>query len=363
MRAYLFLCLVLAGLGAVAAAACGSRTGLLVPEEPSEGEGGPADSGAKDATTDAEAGRPDASDAAEDEAAPPRDGPHPIDARSEEAAPPELDALPPIDVSPPVISSTCPDAGSTLIYVITAQYDLFSFFPPSQAFTPIGRLRCPALGTCLDNNGIPQTATPFSMGVNRQGIAFVLYCDGELFRVSTANAQCRRSPFTIGQHGFPPTFGMGFAGDSQGGGETLYVAGDEDPTTGIPPRLGAIDTTTFALRIVGAFVPPLNRAELTGTGAGDLFGFYAVGTNMLSSAIGQIDKTTGRLIGQSVLPGLDQGQGWAFAFWGGDFYTFTGPGGSTIVTRFHPSDGSVVTVARTPELIVGAGVSTCAPQQ
>jgi hypothetical protein len=36
--------------------------------------------------------------------------------------------------------------------------------------------------------------------------------------------------------------------------------------------------------------------------------------------------------------------------------------GKPIVTRFRPSDATVVPVASTPDFIVGAGVSTCAPQ-
>ncbi len=60
------------------------------------------------------------------------------------------------------------------------------------------------------------------------------------------------------------------------------------------------------------------------------------------------------------------GGGWAFGFWGGEFYLFTtnttDPSLSSIVTRFDPGDQSQVTVASLPETIVGAGVSTCAPQ-
>ena len=57
----------------------------------------------------------------------------------------------------------------------------------------------------------------------------------------------------------------------------------------------------------------------------------------------------------------------AFAIWGGDFYTFTGlltaQQGATEVTRFRPRDGSIVPVGQiVGETIVGAGVSTCAPQ-
>jgi hypothetical protein len=67
----------------------------------------------------------------------------------------------------------------------------------------------------------------------------------------------------------------------------------------------------------------------------------------------------------ATLPGVDLGGAWAFAFWGGDFYLFTAPGGngtSSLVTRYRPSDGSVTQVAMAPGVtIVGAGVSPCAP--
>ncbi|HLK37155.1 MAG TPA: hypothetical protein VKU41_10425, partial [Polyangiaceae bacterium] len=178
---------------------------------------------------------------------------------------------------------------------------------------------------------------------------------------------CKATSFVSGQHGFTSTFGMGFSANGGGVGETLYVASDQDPNTGAP-RLGAIDTTTFALRIVGDLPSSANMAELTGTGAGDLFGFYgANGSMSADSLIGQIDKTSARVTGQSSLTGVSQGHAWAFAFWGGDFYAFTAPGqdsnSGTTVTRFRPSDGSIVPVAHSADTIVGAGVSTCAPQQ
>jgi hypothetical protein len=127
-----------------------------------------------------------------------------------------------------------------------------------------------------------------------------------------------------------------------------------------------------------ANITPTNivNAELTGTGDGRLFAFYAQGA---SSAIAQLDPSTGRAVGNDNLSALPQKlpagvmgmhtSGWAFAFWGNDFYLFTTdltdltPTGGSVVTRFNPADGSQATVTRLPELIVGAGVSTCAPQQ
>jgi hypothetical protein len=323
---------------AVGLLACGSRTGLLVPgereiETPDSGLGPTGDDDSGEAVSDA--GR----DATEIE-----------------------DALPPIDVTVPVDAfNNCPDAGSTLVYVVTEERELLSFYPPTAAFTTIGVLNCPA-----------RTGMPFSMAVDHTGIAYVLYTDGEIFRVSTATAACRATGFQSGQSGFTNTFGMGFSQNATGEDETLFVASSGDTTT--QPRLASINTQTFGLRVIGDLQPAITSAELTGTGAGDLFAFYgtvgaalcnSMDTDCSDSAIGQLDKTTGRVTGQSVLEGNPQGSAWAFAFWGGDFYTFTAPPGSagTVVHRFNPVDGSLVIVAQRSDLIVGAGVSTCAPAQ
>ena len=74
-------------------------------------------------------------------------------------------------------------------------------------------------------------------------------------------------------------------------------------------------------------------------------------------------RTPRAVIAETPFPTVDQGNGWAFAFWGGDFYMFTAPGGGSDVTRYRPTDNSVTVVATLPTRIVGAGVSTCAPSQ
>ncbi len=322
----------------VTVAACGSRTGLLVP---------------LDFDTGGDA-KPDGSII------------HHLDATpSEEDALDEAEALPPLDVRPPppdvAIPSDCVDAGSTLIYLISSTNNLYSFYPPSATFTQIGTIACPD----------PMGSDPFSMAVDRKGIAYIVFQSGQLYRVSTANAACVSTGFAMNQPTpdgpFPSTFGMGFSQDTDGG-ETLYVASDATLGSSQGSQLATIDVANgYTLKAVGEFNPQITMAELTGTGAGGLFGFWdtdAVGMNPgADSAIVQIDKATAQVTNSSPLPGLTQGSGWAFAFWGGNFYTFTAPGGSTVVHRFDPNDGTVVQVAQTTDEIVGAGVSTCAPQQ
>jgi hypothetical protein len=68
-------------------------------------------------------------------------------------------------------------------------------------------------------------------------------------------------------------------------------------------------------------------------------------------------------LSHTILPVGQQDSAYAFAFWGGDFYFFTSMGGgSSTVTRYHPDDDSLKVVATLDRTIVGAGVSTCAPE-
>jgi hypothetical protein len=260
-------------------------------------------------------------------------------------------ALSPVRVTPPPpgAADDCAEAGATQIYVVTLQSALLSFYPPTNTFTPIGSLACPV--------AINADSRPFSMAVDRTGVAYVVYDDGELFRVSTATAACHPTGFVPNPR-FGPSFGMAFAHDPAGGADTLYVADGASPC--IPARLAHIDTQTFALTLVGTVSPVICAPELTASGTGDLFAFYPIHND---SAIGQIDRVTARVIGQSVLKGVARGQDWAFALWGGDFYAFTERASQSIVTRFRPTDGSIVQVAQLSDLVVGAGVSTCAPPQ
>ncbi len=285
--------------------ACGSRTGLLAPEEV-----------VVEAGVDA---RRDARDAIAEDI--PR-----IDASKRDAS-----------------KNDCPDADSTFIYVVTTENELLSFYPPDVSFKSIGILKCPAKGG----------ATPFSMGVDRKGVAFVTYNNGQLFRVSTKDASCAATPFVDGQTDFE-SFGMGFATKGAGPAEDLYVASSTSAL------LGTIDVTgTFALKTVGAFKPQLDRAELTGTGDGRLYAFYSPSDG--ESAIAEVDKATAKVIASDPLPGVDQGQAWAFGFWGGYFWLFTSPGKQR-VTRYDPATKAATVVGGYTSDIVGAGVSTCAPQ-
>jgi hypothetical protein len=183
----------------------------------------------------------------------------------------------------------------------------------------------------------------------------------ELFQVSTANAACQSTTYTPNQQGFD-MFGMGYASNPDGG-ESLYVIQVDftNPSMG----LGTIDTTDFTFTFVGTFSPDLTpECELTGTGDGRLYAL-CLPKNGTGSTLAQIDPTTAKILGEDQLTTGNGQEALAFAFWGGDFWIFTSPGGTsptTTVTEYDPVAKTETFKTTLAAEIVGAGVSTCAPQ-
>lgn len=249
-----------------------------------------------------------------------------------------------------------------LVYLVDEQYRLLSFNPKDgkNELKLLGNISCPA-GPSFGGG----TATPFSMSVDRDARAWILYNSGEIFWVSTKDLSCKASGFMTAQNGFE-TFGMGFVTDGVGTeAETLYVTGGSflEPGKG---RMAQIDKKSLMLSPIGTLPTTEYGPELTGTGRGELWAYFP-GTS--ECFIAKMDKTTGQpamKYPQSPLPGSVRA--WAFAHWGGRFYMFVtvfepalGRNNSQVL-MFNPDDGTVVRVLdNLPYIIVGAGVSTCAP--
>jgi hypothetical protein len=300
------------GVLAVASGACGARTELGAPELAD------ANDEVRDATREA--------DAAEEDA---------------------IDELPTIDqfVDAP-IPTDCPDAGATLVYLISGENDLYSFYPPTLAFTKIGTIAC------------TPNSQPYSMAVDRTGTAYSVFADGSLWQIDTANASCKGTSYVPAQQNEPfHNFGMGYAGDQNG--ETLYVADANFNVDSL--GLATIDTKTFTRDFIADFQPELPRCELTGTGDGRLFAFCLF-TSGTGSQIAEVDRNTAKVIAINQLAVGDASDAFAYAFWGGEFWIFTGPSKTTTVTEYDPGTLTETNVATINATIVGAGVSTCAPQ-
>jgi len=268
--------------------------------------------------------------------------------------------------------NACTADGVDLVYVVDEQNDFMSFDPrllPGDPFHKIGVLNCPHNNTSIQTNN--NIAMPFSMSVDRDGIGWVLYTTGELFKVSLQTAACTKANNTIGASNMF-LYGMGFALDApMMDTEKLFLSGGNKSASTTPRKLGYDDTHNNNLTptVLGNIAASSDySAELTGTAEAKLYGFYPRITQV--PYVQEIDKATGAAVGQTWNVGTtglgNNIQDWAFAQWGGVFYVFI----TTLDNNTRHS--RVLAVDRTTNMtstvrdnltyyIDGAGVSTCAP--
>lgn len=255
-------------------------------------------------------------------------------------------------------ADACAAQGVELVYVLTEDSQLLSFDPQKLPGDPFHRIGAPACGL----------SSPNSMAVDHSGIAWVVDHQRGLYRVSIVDAHCSPAGSPSGT-AVPSTFGMGFASDGKrtpgATAETLYVASDE--TSGEQPSvLGRLDTTVTPAAYT-AIAPISARGkwnpEFSGTGAGDLFGYFPLKER--GGFIQEVDRATGQARGPRwPVPSDSEITAWAFAQWGGVFYVFaTTSDGNSQVHAIHRKSGEHALVREhLPYKIIGAGVSTCAPE-
>ncbi len=245
------------------------------------------------------------------------------------------------------VNSACIQATTQAIYTVDEDGTFCSFDPTTLTFSVIGTLSCPSVGS------------PFSMGVDQNAVAWVLYDTGEIFKVDTSNASCSSTSFAPGQDGLR-TFGMSFMTDATTGADSLYVAGGSGMAAA-PTTLATIAFPSLALSPVGSVA--LGWPELTGTGDGQLWGYFpAVLSTTGHSLLAQLDPTSGAQLGTIPLPQLDSvgDQNFALKFYGGSFWLFLG----TSVYEIQRSNGAFSTpMPNSGHAVVGAGDSTCVPVQ
>ncbi len=245
-------------------------------------------------------------------------------------------------------TNTCAVKGVELVYVVDSGNNLLSFDPqrlPDDPFRMIGTLKCESAGQ------------PFSMAVANDGIAWVLYNTGRIYRVSILDAHCTKAG---DPEDGPDTFGMGFAADGPTS-EKLYLAGNDSSQ-----RLAVLDTSSRSPQ--WAPIAPIaagqkRNPELTGTADGSLFGYFP--DEVSGGFVQQIDAKSGKSIGAQMRLAAAPGEitAYAFAHWGGVFYVFTTVDHTTMVHAIHRKTGTYeLVLPRIPYEVVGAGVSTCAPE-
>ncbi len=255
----------------------------------------------------------------------------------------------------------CPDIEVPLddgIFVLSGDAELWKYFPANNTFKMLGSLNC----------GMTDT---FSMAVDRLGFAWVQFLGGEIRKVDVTDvSKCTDPGFIPGQVGVD-NFGMAFVSNSESDAcDRIYgntYSGFGGFTEG--PNIGdfiTIDPMTLQLSKLGK--TNFDGAEGTGTGDGRAFLFGGTGPAKLV----EVDKKTGAAKQTLPLAGLEINNGaFAFAFFAGDFYFFTDSNNdffASEVTRLDYDDSDMngkqdltTLTDNAPLVIVGAGVSTCAP--
>jgi hypothetical protein len=250
---------------------------------------------------------------------------------------------------------------SQLVYVVDENYELSSFDPTTKTFTDVGSLE----SLCDDPGGMP-----FSMGVDRNANAYVLYDDHTLYQVtgiSSGTLACTATSWASPQN--MDLFGMGFSTTAAGGTtDQLYIAGGADDGTGSIDTTGnssldTVDVSAYTAQQVGTVK---GTPELTGTSAAELWGFFPDATK---PRIDNINKTSGAAISTYSLSAIKgDPEAWAFAAYGGDLWIFLMKDEEDSTTVYQiggPMDAAPGTIKSTTptngRVIVGAGVSTCAP--
>jgi len=244
-------------------------------------------------------------------------------------------------------TDSCQVKGVELIYLVDSNHNFLSFDPqrlPGDPFRMIGKLTCETAGQ------------PFSMAVASDGIAWVLYNTGRIYRVSILDAHCAKAG---DPEDGPETFGMGFSTDSPTT-EKLYVAANDDSQ--LLAQLDITGSPTWK-PIAKITANQQRNPELTGTADGKLFGYFPEEGS--GGFVQEVDAATGKAVGPThkLAAKVSEIDAYAFAHWGGVFYIFATADHTTTVHAIHRKSGKYeVVLDRIPYEIVGAGVSTCAPE-
>ncbi|MEM7152351.1 MAG: hypothetical protein AAF799_05880 [Myxococcota bacterium] len=208
--------------------------------------------------------------------------------------------------------------GTDLIVVLSDDGELWTYDPISNEFALVGPIACGGFA-------------PYSMAVDREGIAWVLLLDNipqatvakGMFKVDIADASgCEAVIYEEGLFG---VFGMSFATNGPPDTcERLYVHSysgsgpfSEGPDAG---HLGVL-TDDDVLQSVGPI--DFDGGELAGSGDGRVYSL----TGVDPLKIVELDRDTAQVVDTLPLEGFSKTNASAMAFWGGDFYVFTESGG------------------------------------
>lgn len=223
----------------------------------------------------------------------------------------------------------CPQS-ATLVYVTGQGDKLYSFYPPDQTFTLIGKFDC--------------LTSPTHMTVDRQGNAWVV-AGGQLYKASTADASCT-AVSTWAPNLTYNDFSLTFVGVQNTVDNTLYVLNNSS-------KLSTFDIASGMLTTVGTSNAGASLGDMTSNGDGTLYFLKDVSTPVLYN-LSPKDAST---VSSSPIQATGGGSQ-ALAFWGGRFYAFE----NSDINEYDPMMKTTKSIGTAPLQVTGAGQSTCVPK-
>ena len=227
------------------------------------------------------------------------------------------------------------------MYLIDRNSTRYQFDPNSFHLTSLGRL-----------NGSNNISSLYSIAVQRDGVIWTLFQDGNLDRDNIQSRQCSATNFMANQSSIS-LFTMSFLRNITGNSERLLVSKQNDP----PDTLGEINLSTLALSTINNYSNLNTYADLAGTAGGRLFGVFE--TNPYT--IAQIDPNNANILAQYRLNSTQKTSdpNYGFAAFNNQFYCFEGNNTYTDIRRFDPATTTTTTRSRIPQVIFGASASSC----
>jgi len=244
---------------------------------------------------------------------------------------PAIDA---IDAGAPANPTMC--TTTKRAFVLSRGATLYNFNPTSLVVTKVGKLAC-------------STLEPFTMAVSN-GVAYVLYQNGELFRVSLDTLNCVKTPLAPSRVGFPSNIGLATLPDSN----LLAYGCLPSSQCGCDGALARTSDVTFYILNSPIAVKPSPQSgfplDIKADAYGRLFACDAAGTLLM------MDAKTGALLGRDET-GVRAGSANALLVWNRDLFLFTQQQGR--VHKYDLQTHQASLVATIGDEIVGAGATPC----
>lgn len=192
------------------------------------------------------------------------------------------------------------------------------------------------------------------MAIQRDGKAWTLYTDGNLYTFDTKTSLCQGTSFQTDEIE-STLFGMNFVQDESNDIERLYLTSDSSNS---PFRLAIMDVDSLEISIISYYESIDARAELTSTSDGRLFGLYE-GTPFI---IAELNRTNGQILSQTsqnMIQYTSDSSHFAFAAYSSNFFLFVGNGSFTDIFLYDSISRTTIQKKSISYGIVGAGFSTC----